>query len=171
MDLAERRRLLNIKGSDEEMKEKCIIDYTVTESAQNVIVNLSDIGNRDDIINSLANANRISVYMFSTHNKEQSANEVSVNASISVNENIDYFRLINTRINKSLDLITVSIADRVSSDLTYFAAITVGNMTHIYNNEFRSLFKLYEAKASSLRIRVDDGLIVPKGTIIKVYVK
>ncbi len=152
------------------MKEKCIIDYTVTESAQKVSVNLSDIGNRNDIINSLANANRISVYMYSGINTEQSANEVTVIASIRAGETIEYFRLIGTRINKSLNLKTVSIADRVASDLPYFGAITAGNMGHAYSNDFRELNKAWEASASLLDIRVADGLLVPKDTRIKVYV-
>lgn len=171
MDLAEHRRLLNRKGSDTDMGEKCIIDYTVTESAQNVNVNLSEIGNRDDIINSLANANRISVYMYSAFNSEQSANEVNVSASIRVTENIEYLRLINTSISKSYNLVTASIFDRVACDLPYFVAITTGNMSHVYPNAFRDLNKALEEKASYLCIRVADGLLVPKGTIIKVYVK
>ena len=172
MDLAERRRQLNLlRKEDEEMKEKCIIDYTVTESAQIVKVNLSDIGDRDDIINSLANASRVSVYMYSGFNTEQSANEVSVNVSIRVSENIEYFRLITTRINKSFNLVSVSIADRVGSDLPYFGAITVGNMTHVYSNDFRELETRWNETASYLDIRVGDGLLVPQGTIIKVYVK
>ena len=134
-------------------------------------VNLYDIGNRDDIINSLANANRISVYMYSAFNTEQSTNEVSVGASIRVSENIEYFKLINASISKSFNLITISIADRVASDLPYFGAITVGNMTHVYNNEFRELAKRFEANASFLDIRVAEGLLVPQGTKIKVYVK
>lgn len=153
------------------MKENCIINYTVTESAQKVSVNLSDIGNRDDIINSLANASRVGVYMYSTPNTEQSDTEVSVTASIRAGENIEYFRLINTRINKKYNLVTVSIADRVGSDVPYFGAITVGNMTHVYPNEFRDLNTAWEANTSLLDIRVADGLLVPKGTIIKVYTK
>lgn len=171
MDLIRERMLMsNRKGSDN-VKEKCIIDYTVTESAQIVKVNLSDIGDRDDIINSLANASRVSVYMYSATNPEQSVNEVSVGATISVTENIEYFRLINASINKSFNLTTVSIADRVGSDLPYFGAITVGNMSHIYSNDFRELNKSWETKASYLYIRVADGLLVPQGTKIKVYVK
>lgn len=153
------------------MREKCIIDYTVTESAQKVSVNLSDIGNRDDIINSLANASRVGVYMYSAFNTEQSANEVDVTASIRAGEQFEYFKLITTRINKSFNLVTVSIADRVGSDLPYFGAITVGNMTHVYNNDFRGLNTHFETNASYLDIRVGDGLLVPQGTIIKVYVK
>ena len=172
MDLAERRRQLNLlRKEDEEMKEKCIIDYTVTESAQIVKVNLSDIGDRDDIINSLANASRVSVYMYSGFNTEQSANEVSVNVSIRVSENIEYFRIINAAINKSFNLVTVSIVDRVASDVPYFLANTVGNMSHVYPNDFRALNKNWESRASLLDIRVGDGLLVPQGTIIKVYVK
>lgn len=166
-----RRRFDLLRKEDEEMKEKCIIDYTVTESAQKVSVNLSDIGDRDDIINSLANANRISVYMYSSFNNEQSANEVSASASIRASENVEYFRLINAAINKSFHLKTISIADRVGSDIPYFGAITVGNMTHVYSNDFRELNKNWESKASYLDIRVGDGLLVPQGTIIKVYVK
>lgn len=171
MELVRERMLMSNRKEDEGMKEKCIIDYTVTESAQKVIVNLSDIGNRDDIINSLANASRVGVYMYSARNNEQSANEEDVKASIRVNENIEYFRLINARINKSFDLLTISIADRVASDLPCFGAITVGNMGHVYSNEFRELAKRFEANASFLDIRVKDGLLVPQGTIIKVYVK
>lgn len=171
-NLLERRFLLFKKVEvDEEMREKCIIDYTVTESAQKVKVNLSDIGDRDDIINSLANANRISVYMYSAFNTEQSANEVNVVASIRAGEQIEYFKLITTRINKSFNLVTISIADRVGSDLPYFGAITVGNMTHVYNNDFRDLNTRFETDASYLDIRVADGLLVPKDTRIKVYVK
>ena len=152
------------------MREKCIIDYTVTESAQKVSVNLSDIGNRDDIINSLVNASRVGVYMYSGFNTEQSANEVNVTASIRAEERFEYFKLITTRINKSFNLVTVSIADRVGSDLPYFGAITVGNMTHVYNNEYRELYTRWNATASYLDIRVADGSLVPQGTRIKVYV-
>lgn len=153
------------------MREKCVIDYTVTESAQKVSVNLSDIGNRDDIINSLTNASRVGVYMYSGINTEQSTNEEPVTASIRVGETIEYFRLINTKINKKYNLITVSIADRVGSDLPYFAAITVGNMSHVYSNDFRDLNTRFETDASYLDIRVADGSLVPKDTRIKVYVK
>ena len=171
MDLIRERLLMsNRKGSDS-VKEKCIIDYTVTESAQIVKVNLSDLGDRDDIINSLKNASRVSAYMYSATNPEQSAKEVPVAASIRATENIEYFKLINASINKSFNLVTLSIADRVASDLPYFGAITVGNMSHNYSNDFRELNKSWETKASYLAIRVADGLLVPQGTIIKVYVK
>ena len=155
----------------ESVKEKCIIDYTVTESAQKVTVNLSEIGNRDDIINSLSNANRISVYMYSAFNTEQSKNEVNANAYIKCSENIIYFKLTTAGINKSYNLLTISIADRVASDLPYFLATTVGNMTHVYGYEFRDLNKRLEGSASYLEIAVNDGFLVPQGTIIKVYVK
>lgn len=172
MDLIRERMLMsNRKGSGVDMKEKCIIDYTVTESAQKVKVNLSDIGDRDDIINSLANANRISVYMFSVNNSEQSANEVGVGASIKCSETIQYFKLIESSINKSFNMLASSIADRVGSDLPYFIATGVGNMGHVYGDEFRDLNKAWEGKASYLEIRTKDGFIVPQGTIIKVYVK
>nr|DAH67687.1 MAG TPA: Pulmonary surfactant-associated protein D, c-type lectin, alpha-helical coiled [Caudoviricetes sp.] len=159
-----------VKNGDS-VKEKCIIDYTVTESAQKVSVNLSDIGNRNDIINSLANASRVGVYMYSGINTEQNANEVTAIASIRAGETIEYFRLIGARISKSFNLKAVSIADRVASDLPYFEAITAGNMGHVYSNDFRELNKAWEARASLLDIRVADGLLVPQGTIIKVYVK
>lgn len=165
-----RRRFNLLKKEDEEMKEKCIIDYTVTESAQKVSVNLSDIGNRDDIINSLANASRVGVYMYSAFNTEQSANEVPVAVSIRAGEQFEYFKLIGAKINKSFNLVTISIADRVASDLPYFGAITVGNMSHVYNNEYRELNTRWNATASYFDIRVADGLLVPRGTIIKVYV-
>lgn len=59
----------------------------------------------------------------------------------------------------------------LEDDLPYFGVITVGNMTHVYSNDFRELNKSWETKASYLNIRVADGLLVPQGTIIKVYVK
>ena len=172
MDLVERRRRFNLlKKEDEEMKEKCIFDYTVTESAQKVKVNLSDIGDRDDIINSLVNASRVSVYMYSASNSGMSKNNVPVTASVRVAENLEYFRLIDSRINKSSNQVAISIADRVSSDFPYFTSMTSGNMGFVRDIEWRELNKRLNTDASYLEIRVNDGFLVPQGTRIKVYVK